>query len=434
MLKSRVLFFAVLGLFVSCVSWAAEEALVTQKIGDYDLRLNAEDRVRYEFKSDADFNKATRDNGSVFYQRARIGMAAVKPKEVELMVELIDARAYTYQMKKPAQVDEIDLHQAYVKIMDPFSLPISLKLGRQEIQYGKGRLIAASSWSNLIRSFDGAILKYKSGGLWVDGMVSVPVVADNHNFDNPKEHEIISAVYLNYQKDKKSPTTELYIIGQVDKDNVVRGDDLRYGPLERYTAGFRVAGKLDDSISYDLEAPYQFGTYGSNNIAAYAFHLDLSKSLEAMMDPVITLEFNLASGDEDPTDGKTNTFVPIYQGTHDPYGIMDLYRWQNMREIAGKITLSPDKKLKIIPGVNFVWLDSKRDSWYNTSGTAVRTDTTGNSSAFLGTEVSIVAKYDLNKNVKLEGGVAHMFSGEFIHDTGARNEPNWVYTQVGVKF
>ncbi len=209
---------------------------------------------------------------------------------------------------------------------------------------------------------------------------------------------------------------------------------------KRYTVGPRVQGITLFNIVYEIEAPYQFGrlggtTSGSKDIRAYAFHVDLSRSFEGpKFKPNFTLEYNYASGDNDPNDNISNTFNPLYQSTHDPYGLMDFFRWQNMRELALNTTLTLTKKLKITPQVNFLWLASKYDSWYNSSGTALRTKTTGDRNYHVGDEVSLRIYYELNKNLKLEAGYAHFFTGRYIKDTGANDDADWCYSQLSFKY
>ena len=104
-----------------------------------------------------------------------------------------------------------------------------------------------------------------------------------------------------------------------------------------------------------------------------------------------------------------------------------------MQEGAIELTLNPCKKLKIIPATNFFWLESNKDSWYDSSGKKLRTDTTGNADFYVGQEASLLVKYDLNDNLKLEMGYAHFFSGPYVKDTGSNDDADWVYFQFNVK-
>jgi len=119
-------------------------------------------------------------------------------------------------------------------------------------------------------------------------------------------------------------------------------------------------------ISYALEFAYQFGKYGTNDIEnAYAIHADLKRKFDAFLKPELLLEYNNASGNKDPSDVKTNTFISYYQTTHAPYGLMDFFRWQNMREISLSLKLNLNQKMRIMPSINCFWLDEKKTHGIN---------------------------------------------------------------------
>ncbi|MCX5714055.1 MAG: alginate export family protein, partial [Candidatus Omnitrophica bacterium] len=275
------------------------------------------------------------------------------------------------------------------------------------------------------------------GNLTAEVFDGNPVLYDNHNFNDAKGHEYVSGAYLNY-KDKACVISdiELLYLGDTDNDNLIKGEDNGWGKLNQHTIDLLLKGPLFSSgISYDAEYAYQFGKYATNEIKdAYALHADLRREFNLPLKPELKIEYNNASGDKDPGDGKTNTFIPAYQTTHAPYGIMDFFRWQNMREAAASIKLNPGKNISLTPGVNCFWLDEKRDSWYKSDGTKVRTATTGDISSYVGTEASLVANYKINKYISFESGYAHFFTGNYVKDTGPSNDADFAYAQTKICF
>ncbi len=144
--------------------------------------------------------------------------------------------------------------------------------------------------------------------------------------------------------------------------------------------------------------------------------------------------YDEASGDQDPNDSSNNSFPPIYQSTHEPYGLLDFFRWQNVRNPEISTTFSPNDKFKFTPQADFFWLQSKFDFWSNSSGTAMRSKTSGDRRYFVGTELSLRTYYDLNKCIKLESGYAHFFPGGYVQDSGSDDDVDWFYSQVAFKF
>ena len=210
--------------------------------------------------------------------------------------------------------------------------------------------------------------------------------------------------------------------------------------IQRYTAGARLQTTIAEGTVLDIEVPYQFGHTGSATvkkrpIKAYAFHADVTKNWEAVQwKPKLMVTYDEASGDQNPNDNVNNTFIPLYQTTHEPYGLLDFFRWENMRNPEISTTFSPTDKFRFTPQADFFWLQSKFDSWYNSSGTAVRSETSGNRGYFVGIELSLRVYYDLNKNIKLESGYAHLFPGEYVKDSGADDDVDWFYSQMAFKF
>ena len=58
-------------------------------------------------------------------------------------VEGLDAREWESKASPKTQEDDFDFHQGYVTISKPADLPLSLRAGRQELEYGAKRLISA---------------------------------------------------------------------------------------------------------------------------------------------------------------------------------------------------------------------------------------------------------------------------------------------------
>ncbi len=404
----------------------------------WNFKMTGEERFRYEYKKDFDFNQSRKDNGSQFYHRFRLGGLAslmdeyLKPK-ADIFLEGLDTQTGGYQIKAAAnQVDDFDLHQAYANLHNILGSDFDIKVGRQELKYGKGRLIAAPVWANRIRAFDGGVLHYQNVGLWADLIYGQDVKYDDDKFNNSRSEEFLTGIYSGYQKHKMAPLVETYFLEM--KDIKGRND------IQRYTAGARLQTNIAEGAVLDIEVPYQFGHTGSatvmkKEIKAYAFHADVIKSWEAVQwKPKMMAAYDEASGDKDPNDSVNNTFIPLYQSTHELYGLLDFFRWQNMRNPEVSMTFSPTEKFKFTPQVDFFWLNSKFDSWYNSSGTAVRSKTSGDRGYFVGSELSLRVYYDLNKNIKWESGYAHFFSGEYVKDSGAHDDVDWFYSQMAFKF
>jgi hypothetical protein len=435
-MNGKICFLAALLFFLYVyAAGAAEDGKENEeKPFSWKYQVGAEERFRYEYKRDFDFNKNNKDNGGQLFNRVRVNAKAVLSDKdsnnwMEFFIEGLAAQAGSYKIKAASgQEEEFDLHQAYVKIFNAAGSHIDVKLGRQELKYGEGRLIMAPPWVNLIRVFDAAVLHYSDRGFYGDLLYAQTVKFNKYSFDSSYSGEALSGAYLGYEKHNTSPLLEGYFLSW---DNSRGKNDIR-----RYTAGARFKATIGPGMVIDVEVPYQFGEDAGKDVRAYALHADISKSFgSAAWRPKIGFSYDQASGNKKSNGSRNNTFIPLYQNTHDPYGLMDFFRWENMRNPEVSVTFFPTEKFSFRPQVDFFWLDNVNDSWYNSSGAVIRSKPdSGKCSSYVGSEVSMRFYYDFTKKIKFELGYAHFFPGSYVRDTGSSNSADWAYSQLAIKY
>lgn len=404
----------------------------------WNYKIGGEERLRYEYRYNFDLNLNKKDNATHILHRFKLNAAADLVDEylnkiAEVFVEGLDIRDIPYETKATlGQTDRFDLHQAYVALYNVMGSSFDVKLGRQELNYGEKRLIASPTWLNAVRSWDGGVVHYYNGGLYSDLIYGQNVQYQDEEFNTSDGHEVLAGIYSGYQKTPVSPLIEWYFLNQDDTRGI--------SDIHRETAGVRGKIYITPDTKLDVEVPYQWGrtgttTAGTKQIKAYAFHANLSKDFNNFLwTPQMNIAYDEASGNKNPNGKVSNTFVPLYQSVHEPYGEIDFFRWENMRNPEFNIIFSPTEKFSFTPQIDFYWLQSKNDSWYNSSGTALRTKTSGDRRYYVGSEVSIRFYYDFAKNIKFEVGYSHFFSGSYVKDTGANDDADWIYSQLTLKF
>ena len=119
---------------------------------------------------------------------------------------------------------------------------------------------------------------------------------------------------------------------------------------DRHTLGGRAVKKFAAGgarVDATVEGYYQFGEIGAGaggknlDIEAWAFHIDGGVTLPVPMQPRLSAEFNTASGDEDPNDGKYQGFDQLYPTNHIHFGYMDRMSWKNMDHLAVGLQMRP---------------------------------------------------------------------------------------------
>ncbi len=422
------------------------------KIDDVKITWGGEYRFRYEYQDNFDFDDDHGRNNNPMYGRLKFNINANYKNVAQFFFEGLDVREWHSNNHPRLQEDNFDVHQLYFLLSKPNDLPVSLKIGRQELKYGVGRLVWASPWANEIRSFDAAKITYNPSSFDIDLFVGNQVYSglvdkngnkilyEDHHFNDAYWGEYLGGLYMTY-KGIPGNTFDLYFLSLIDKSHLVQSEwksNKPSGPSERYTPGTRGEGKiLDTGLGYGYEFAYQFGKKSSDDIKAYAFHLDLNYTLKQIItQPTFKIEYNFASGDKKTKDGESNTFSPLFQSTHDPYGLIDFFRWQNVKECAFFMDFVPIKnRLNGSLQYHRYYLDDTSDSWYNSSGNKIRTSAVGQHvSDYVGDEVDLRMNYKLFSFLTLEGGYAHFFCGEYVKDTGTSDDADWVYLQTVVTF
>ena len=58
----------------------------------------------------------------------------------------------------------------------------------------------------------------------------------------------------------------------------------------------------------------------------------------------------------------------------------------------------------------------------------------GSDESHAGIEFDLTAVYTLDAHTAIEGGYSHFFTGDFLDETGASEDVDWLYLQVTYRF
>ena len=352
-----------------------------------------------------------------------------------------------------------DLRQGYVRVGGGKDLPLSLKVGRQELSYGDERLIGSFDWDNNGRVFDAAKLRYEQNQFWVDGFISRVVMPNDNQFDQPNWDDWFSGIYGSTRA--LIPNTELQLYFLADNASSGSPHDVTTAgkgnsPRDIYTIGTRFQTLPGQLNGWDLNGEFagQFGDfqYASGtpgvvngqrlNQLAYATHLEGGYTIEAQdLKPRLALGFDYASGDDNPNDKEHNTFVNLYPTNHKFYGAMDFLSWQNLIDPYFKASIIPVKDLTVALTYNAFWLATTSDFLYQVNQAPRTTGGYGihaQNGSFVGHEIDLVATYQPRKFLQIQAGFGHFFTGDYVNESlqssGGARDANWVYVQTQISF
>lgn len=335
--------------------------------------------------------------------------------------------------RRTLDVDELELQNAFVDVIFPFGEDgsVTARVGRQELLFGKQRLVSPLPWSNTMRTWDAARLIFEFDNWRVDAFYSRYAAVQKYDFNDWQIGPDFWGVYANGKLGEENPIDlDLYFLGLNKAASTFNGST---GEEDRYTLGARVGGNIGKSgFNYDAEADYQFGEVGSADISAYAFAAKLGYAFaDSEYKPSLYLGFDYASGDDTAGDGDVETFNQLFPLGHAYFGFMDAVGRQNIVDLSTGFACKLNDKVTFKADGHFFWLASDSDALYNAGGGVARS---GGASEEVGQEIDITLVYAVDGHLTLQGGYSHFFAGDFISDTGASDDMDWFYFQTAYKF
>jgi len=331
-----------------------------------------------------------------------------------------------------------DFHQAFIDLrVLGENVPLTLRVGRQELLYGAQRIISPLDWSNTRRRFDGVKLFYSNEQFDADFFYMRPIPIDlseglNRKPDEYREEQHFYGFYGTY-KGIPNHYVDLYILGLHDTGDLTNANG-RVGDRTLLTAGGRFGGRTGD-FDYDGELMGQWGTFAGDTIRAWGAGADAGYTIRNLAwKPRFGVGFDFGSGDDDPTDGAHETFNQLFPLGHAYLGLLDLFARQNVLASNVNLTVKPHEKVTAKLTWMTFWSDSEKDALYNAGGAAVRRDVTGYSGHDIGNELDLTVKCQIDVHQSLLLGYSHFWGTNFIRTTGPSEDADLIYAQYEFKF
>ena len=423
------------------------------------FQLSGHHRLRYE-TLEGQFRTNRQGNEHILVLRTAI-QAALTFDQFELVAEFMDSRQELADRRSPINttiVNTFELLQGYVAVNFPDVVQeggtARLQLGRQTIDFGSRRLVARNRFRNTLNNFTGINTSWAAASghslrafyfLPVSRVPSdTPSLLDNDTeFDEEDFDWQFWGVAAEMPQLLPTINGELFVFGLHEDDSpdrVTRDRTL-------YTPGFRLYRKpATGQFDCELESVFQAGHSRSSTATtnttdldhfAHFQHLEVGYSFAVRWSPRLVVQFDYASGDDNPNDDNNNRFDTLFGARRfdfGPTGIYGPFARSNLISPGYRLVLKPHAAFDIMFAHRFYWLAADRDAW-TTSGVH---DPTGKSGSYLGTQPEIRLRWDvLPGNVRLEAGAAYLFSGEFEDDAPNSNDEgdtSYAYVQTVFTF
>jgi hypothetical protein len=329
---------------VACTARAgaqvAPPAPETIAMGDWQLAPLLDARVRGETWHDLD----GADRG-VLLERARLGLDALRgPIEGRVVFQdarLWDLAAGSDTVVGPASFGAIGAYEAWGEAHTSGVRPSFVRVGRQPVTWGEGRLLGVADWSPAGRTLDAV-----RGHLVVrDGAFELLAASLTDQTAAPLQaYGELFGARGQWAFDPLF-AVEGYVLVRLAQANPPRGLDgsvhgqtytgaLRlHGDGRAWTWGAEGALQLGRADGFSADrAPADRFAWAAAGHAAYTFqHVALL--------PTARIGVSYASGDDG---GATyRAFDPLLPDVHTWHGAMDLFAWSNEAEISARLSIAP---------------------------------------------------------------------------------------------
>ena len=333
---------------------------------------------------------------------------------------------------RPIDEDQLNVQNFFVDIV-PYKTAnrtINLRIGRQELQYGSGRLIDVREGPNLRTYFDGVKIAYSSPMLKVDGLLMSDGKTRTGILDNPGIHRAnLWGIYSTFSPSQNF-NMDMYYLGNrrdgslFDEGNVSE---------RRHTFGTRF-WRNSGRIVYNFELGYQTGNFTNGKIRAWGGSSEVGYRFTGMNGvPTVKLRSDFISGDDIKGDGKLGTFSALYpNGGY--FGMNPQAGPANLLSFHPSLSWKPLNKLLVSTEVVMNWRQSEHDGIYRPDG-SLSLSSSGLLEKYIGTTYIASFSFEVNRFLNFNLGLQYFDTGHFINDVVADHKDGFfAATLIGFKF
>ena len=347
-------------------------------------------------------------------------------------VEAQDTRAAVWageEADRPS--DPFDLHLGYAEL-GRGEEGWRVRAGRQELPVADERLIGVDrEWDPFGQAFDAVSCAFIRGGVHTEafaGYLVRPGEARPNGFDTATRIAGLSVNWTSRAGRRFHPFL-FWKRGGETRDLMDRG-----GHRDIVTPGLAASGDLPANLDYNLEMAVQGGHVAGDSVAAWAGHWEGGwKPLGREFGLRLSAEYNYASGDANPGDGRHGSFDDLYPADYNRGGLRDPFAWRNIRYLAASVEVPASRRWSLSGGYRAYWLANVRDGVYP-GGDEYVTRNPGAGSAFLGRYALVAASYEHSTRWRLGGGFGRMFRGGYWREAGPAGSAAKVYLQAGFRY
>ncbi len=405
---------------------------------DWRLSIGGEIKGRWESFDNLGFGAPPVNDDSVFLHRYMLHTDVKYKKLLRVFFQGITAFVEDRDSgPRPIDENRWDIQQLFLDLRFlGEDVPLTLRFGRQDLNYGSARLISTLDWANTRRRFDGVKVFWTDDTWDIDMFYVKPTPVNlakgmNRKPDRYDHDTDFYGLWVTYKAMPKHGIEGYFLA--YDGTGPATNANGRMGDRCVYTLGGRFWGK-PAPWDYELEAAGQLGSFAGDSVRAWMLSAVLGYTVPQFpWQTRIGLGFDYASGDNDPGDRTHGTFFQHFPFGHAYLGFIDLVGRQNIIAARADLSMKPCKNVKFKLTYHTFCRASDTDALYNAGGGIVRGGGLAGDNS-IGHELDATLAYKLNRHTSFLFGWSHLWPGGYIQNSGASKDVDLLYMQYVYKF
>ena len=343
----------------------------------------------------------------------------------------------SWRVGGPRPIDEkrLDFQAGFLDVGGATSWgSVHVRAGRQELEYGSGRLVDVREGPNVRLSFDGFLARVQAHEWQLDGFAMRPDEDNPGFFDNTPDHTVSFWGAYATRSIPDRMQLDLYYLGQDRKD----------GAFQRGTAHEvrqSIGGRVSRPVAtehpgwdFDDEALWQFGSFGTADIRAWTVASETGYRIPTIpLKPRFSAKADISSGDH-PSTNTLGTFNPLYpKGNY--FGVLATTGPGpiNFIDVHPHVELVAPQNVSLSFDWIFQWRQSLDDGVYAVPGFLIRA-ADGSRARFVGDRPGTEMHWQTTHHLWFQGDYGIFYAGTFLKQTQPGRNLNYWALWAGYKF
>ena len=370
-----------------------------------------------------------------FYQRVIVGFVLHPTASIDIAVHLQDSRAFGWSLRnakypdlfkvrennteKPYYIrnpneEFFEIHDLFFEYKKLFVKNLTVKAGRQKINFGDNRIFGPGQWGNTGNwTWDALKLKYVKNDNYISAFIGGTIIHDPKKTSIPFTNTEFwgGGMYAHYNFPDIINVQPFYAyktVGSADYINTLNFD--------RHWAGMRLFNPDFYSFEFDFTVAKEFGNENGQPIDAFSYVVKTGYQFKSLFSkPKLSLHKSHASGGN--TGNKVKTFDPAYGSRDSYYGRMNIVKWSNIDDYEILLDMFPVKNMKIEMNYHWFYVPVPDDI------TLLGTMKLQTGKHHLGNEFDIFASYQVLKQLQIVTVFGYFMPGDIqpINNHDAKN-------------